>query len=160
MTERLYYQDSYLRDFEARVVEIANAGRRVYLDRTAFYPTSGGQSFDLGLLGGVPVEEVVDEGERVAHLLGGPLSSEYQTGSKVHSAIDWARRFDHMQQHTGQHLLSAVLHELFGWVTVSVHLGEQNSTVDVDAAQVGSGQLDQAEHRCAEIVAAFGVDQH
>ena len=69
MTERLYYQDCYLREFRARVVETADDGRRVYLDRTAFYPTSGGQPFDLGTLGGVAVREVIDEEDRIAHVL-------------------------------------------------------------------------------------------
>ena len=99
MTERLYYHDSYLRQFDAHAVESAGDGSTVYLDRTAFYPTSGGQPFDLGSIGGVPVREVVDEGDRIAHLLASPLAA-----GPVECSIDWPRRFDHMQQHTGQHL--------------------------------------------------------
>ncbi len=147
MTERLYYQDCYLREFRARVVETAEGGRRVYLDRTAFYPTSGGQSFDLGMLGGVAVQEVIDEEDRIAHVMEGPI-----TGSEVEGAIDWERRYDHMQQHTGQHLLSAVLEELFAMRTVSVHLGAEVSTVDLDAPTITPQQLERAEERCAEIV--------
>src|SRR5579884_261811 len=98
MTERLYYNDCYLREFEARVVERADEGRRIYLDRTAFYPASGGQPFDLGELGGVAVKEIVDEEERIAHVLEAPLAD-----TQVRGQIDWPRRFDHMQQHTGQH---------------------------------------------------------
>ncbi|HEY8106134.1 MAG TPA: alanyl-tRNA editing protein, partial [Gemmatimonadales bacterium] len=101
MTERLYYRDSYLTTFEAAVVDRAGEGRRVYLDRTAFYPTSGGQPHDSGRLGGAEVLDVEDEGERIAHLLSAPLDAGRVTG-----VVDWARRFDHMQQHTGQHLLS------------------------------------------------------
>src|SRR5256885_9141144 len=104
MTERLYYQDCYLRDFRARVVEASGDGRRVYLDRTAFYPRSGGQPFDTGTLGGAKVIEVLDEDDRIVHVLDGPVASQ-----EIEGCIDWPRRFDHMQQHTGQHLLSAVL---------------------------------------------------
>src|SRR5438874_1847092 len=114
MTARLYYQDSYLRQFRARVTEVADKGRRVYLDQTAFYPASGGQPFDLGTLGGVAVQEVIDEEDRIAHVLATPL-----TATEADGEIDWARRYDHMQQHTGQHQLSAVLEELFHIRTVS-----------------------------------------
>src|ERR1700676_1657041 len=117
VTERLYYQDSYLQEFRARVVETGDDGRRVYLDRTAFYPTSGGQPFDTGTLAGANVVDVIDEEERVAHLGGEPISLGELAGQ-----IDWARRFDHMQQHSGQHLLSAVLEELFQIPTISFHL--------------------------------------
>ena len=148
LTERLYYQDCYLREFRARIVETADDGRRVYLDRTAFYPTSGGQSFDLGTLGGVVVLDVIDEEDRIAHLLEAPLDAGEVTG-----VIDWERRYDHMQQHTGQHLLSAVFEELFGIRTVSVHLGAENSTVDLDVPSLTPEQIERVENRCVEIVA-------
>jgi alanyl-tRNA synthetase len=147
MTARLYYTDSYLRDFDASIVERADDGRRIYLDRTAFYPTSGGQPFDTGTLGGVAVVDVVDEGERVAHLLADPLA-----GSRVSGAVDWDRRFDHMQQHTGQHLLSAVLHELRGHATVSVHFGSESSTLDLDAPAIDHARLVEAESRANRLV--------
>jgi alanyl-tRNA synthetase len=149
MTERLYYSDAYLAEFTGRVVEAADGGRRVYLDRTAFYPTSGGQPFDTGALGGRPVVDVVDEGDRVAHLLGEPLGS---TGGEVAGRVDWARRFDHMQQHTGQHLLSAVLIELFGLRTVSVHFGADLATLDLDAGAVTREQVVAAEARANALV--------
>ena len=148
MTERLYYQDCYLREFAARVVETADEGRRVYLDRTAFYPTSGGQPFDVGTLAGITVREVIDEEDRIAHILDAPLPA-----AEVDGAIDWNRRYDHMQQHTGQHLLSAVLEELFAIRTVSFHLGSEVSTIDVEAATLTAEQLERVEDRCAEIVA-------
>src|SRR3954447_12565016 len=107
MTQRLYYLDSHLRNFEASVVERAEEGRRIYLDRTAFYPTSGGQLFDTGELAGARVVDVIDEGDRIAHLLAEPAVDR----EVVEGRIDWRRRFDHMQQHSGQHLLSAVLAE-------------------------------------------------
>ena len=147
MTERLYYQDCYLREFRAQVVEAADGGRRVYLDRTAFYPTSGGQPFDSGTLGGARVIDVIDEEERVAHILDRAITVGEVTGE-----IDWQRRFDHMQQHSGQHLLSAVLEELFKIPTVSFHLGMDVCTIDVTAPSLTTHQIDKAEERCAEIV--------
>jgi alanyl-tRNA synthetase len=147
VTERLYYQDCYLQEFRARVLETADDGRRVYLDRTAFYPTSGGQPFDTGKLGGANVIEVIDEEDRVAHVLDAPLAT-----GEIAAEIDWQRRFDHMQQHSGQHLLSAVLEELFKIPTLSFHLGGEVCTIDVAAPSLTSLQIDQAEDRCAEIV--------
>jgi alanyl-tRNA synthetase len=147
MTERLYYQDCYLRDFHARVVGTTDDGRRVYLDRTAFYPTSGGQPFDAGTLGGAKVMDVIDEQERIAHVLATPLAA-----AEVEGNIDWGRRFDHMQQHTGQHLLSAVLEELFAMPTLSFHLGAEVSTIELRAAALDTGQIERIEERCAEIV--------
>ncbi|MGH9593244.1 MAG: alanyl-tRNA editing protein, partial [Bryobacteraceae bacterium] len=147
MTERLYYQDCYLREFRARVVDVSGDARRVYLDRTAFYPTSGGQPFDVGTLGGVTVSEVVDEEDRIAHVLEQPLAQ-----AEVAGAVDWARRYDHMQQHTGQHLLSAVLEDLFKIRTVGFHLGAETSTIDVEAAAIAPEKIERAEERCAEVV--------
>ena len=148
--DRLYYTDSYLRSFDARVVAREEEGRRVYLDRTAFYPTSGGQPHDLGTLGGIAIADVVDEGERVAHLLAAPLPGSATT---VRGDVDWPRRFDHMQQHTGQHLLSALFTEMFGVGTVSVHFGRDTSSLDVDAENVSREQLVRIEARANEIVA-------
>ena len=147
MTQRLYYTDSYLKDFDAAVVERADGGRRVYLDRTAFYPTSGGQPFDTGRLGGIEVTDVVDEGERIAHVLSGPLPEGPTVGQ-----VSWPRRFDHMQQHTGQHLLSAVVAELFGYQTTSVHFGQETSTLDLETGKLTQDQVDRAEERSNEIV--------
>ncbi len=146
MTERLYYNDSYLTEFRARVLDASPERQRVYLDRTAFYPTSGGQPFDVGELGGVQVIEVIDEGDRIAHVLSQPLAE-----SEVDGRIDAARRFDHMQQHTGQHLLSAVLIEMFGAPTVSFHLGAESSTIDISRA-LEPAQLREAERRANQIV--------
>jgi alanyl-tRNA synthetase len=146
MTDRLYYHDSYLTEFRARVVDVSPDRQRIYLDRTAFYPTSGGQPFDVGQLGGSDVIEVVDEGERIAHVLSEPLAE-----TEVDGRIDGDRRFDHMQQHTGQHLLSAVLLGMFDAPTVSFHLGAESSTIDISRA-LDSGQLLQAERRANQIV--------
>jgi alanyl-tRNA synthetase len=150
-TERLYYTDARLLGFEARVVERSGDGRRVVLDRTAFYPTSGGQPHDTGTLAGIAVTDVVDEGERIAHVLEAPL--EAAAGAAVHGAVDWARRFDHMQQHTGQHLLSALFADLHGHETVSVHFGPGVSTLDLDCERVREEALAAVELRANELIA-------
>jgi len=147
MTERLYYLDSYVREFQARVIDTADGGRRVYLDRTAFYPTSGGQPFDLGAIDKAGVIEVVDEGDRIAHVVDRPVEA-----GDVRGEIDWARRFDHMQQHSGQHLLSAVFIEVYGMDTVSFHLGQESSTIDLTTPSVSPEQVRAVELRTNEIV--------
>ena len=132
MTERLYYTDAETLAFDARVTESANTGGQpsVVLDRTAFYPTSGGQPFDTGTLGDARVVDVIDEGERIVHVLSMPL----EPGTLVHGVIDAVRRRDHMQQHTGQHVLSAAFDRLFGSQTVSFHLGAEACTIDLAKA--------------------------
>jgi alanyl-tRNA synthetase len=147
VSERLYYTDSYLTRFTARVVARGDDGRRDYLDQSAVYPTSGGQPNDTGVLGGVTVEDVVDEGERIAHLLAQPLPDD-----EVQGTVDWARRFDHMQQHTGQHLLSAVFADAFGYETLSVHFGPDYATLDLGVAVVPPAELRDAESRANAIV--------
>ena len=147
MTERLYYTDSYLRDFTAHVVEASADGCTVYLDRTAFYPTSGGQPFDTGSIAGVPVVEVIDEDQRVAHRLSAPPPA-----GPVECSVDWTRRFDHMQQHSGQHLLSAVFEELFGLKTVSFHLSAESSTIDVEGGTVDARVLQETETRANQVI--------
>jgi alanyl-tRNA synthetase len=148
MTERLYYTDARLTEFTARVTEVA--GTRVYLDRTAFYPTSGGQPFDVGTLGDARVVDIVDEDARIAHVL--ETSARLAVNDEVKGRIDWTRRFDHMQQHTGQHLLSAVFEELFGHKTVSVHFGPESATLDLDAPLLSRERALKAERRANEIV--------
>lgn len=147
MTERLYYNDSYLTEFQAHVVDTSADRKRIYLDRTAFYPTSGGQPFDLGKLGGIAVTEIVDEEDRIAHLLSGPL-----LGTEAWCEIDWDRRFDHMQQHTGQHLLSAVFSEVLSAATVSFHLGGESSTIDLSCPSLDPEQIQVVEERANDIV--------
>jgi len=147
VTDRLYYADSYLREFRARVTDRSDDGRRIYLDRTAFYPTSGGQPHDTGAITGVPLVEVEDEGERIAHVVAAPVSAD-----DVDCRIDWDRRFDHMQQHSGQHLLSAVFVERFGIATVSFHLGQESSTIDLDTATLEPARVLEAERRANQAV--------
>src|SRR5215217_4528093 len=150
MTNRLYYTDAYRTAFTASVVGRSDDGLRVYLDETAFYPTSGGQPHDLGRLGNASVVDVIDEEDRIAHVLSSPLDAAHAT---VEGSIDWARRFDHMQQHTGQHLVSAVFEDLFGAKTLSVHFGPDYSTLDLDAESISRDQLVAAEGRANVVVA-------
>jgi alanyl-tRNA synthetase len=148
MTERLYYHDCYMREFAARVVDVADGGLVAYLDRTAFYPSSGGQPFDAGTLGGARVLDVVDEEDRVAHKLDRPAAV-----GPVEGHIDWLRRFDHMQQHTGQHLLSAIFEELFAMKTLSFHMGAEVSTIELGVAQLEAAQIVAVERRTNEVIA-------
>jgi alanyl-tRNA synthetase len=158
MTDRLYYRDAYCTRFTGRVVEVADAGRRVYLDRSAFYPTSGGQPHDTGTLAGIAVLDVVDEAVRVAHLLDTPL--HVAEGTEVDGVVDWRRRWDHMQQHTGQHLLSAVAADRFGWETVSVHFGSENSTLDLATADGTPATVTPAALRELELLANAAVSEN
>ncbi len=150
MTHRIYYTDAYTTEFTSTIVERSEDGTRVYLRESAFYPTSGGQPHDLGTIAGIEVTDVVDEEERVAHVLARPL---VDVAGDVRGTIDWARRFDHMQQHTGQHLLSAVFEDLFGFKTISVHFGPESATLDLDAEIVTRKQMLVAEERANAIVA-------
>ena len=128
MTERLYHSDPYIREFTASVVSVDAVGgrHRVVLDRTAFYPTSGGQPFDTGTLGGLRVLDVIDEDDRIVHVVEGNAPAGEVTGR-----IDWGRRFEHMQQHTGQHVLSAAIDRVCGVRTESFHLGAAAATIDL-----------------------------
>ncbi len=150
MTERLYYHDAFLREFDARVISSEPADKLCHtrLDRTAFYPASGGQPHDIGRLGDAAVLEVLDtEDGSVIHV----TDRQLDVGA-IHGVIDWPRRFDHMQQHTGQHLLSAAFVELFGFQTVSFHLGREVSTIDLAAPGIEAAQLEAAERRTNEII--------
>src|SRR4051794_40064152 len=148
-TARLYYQDAYTHAFDAQVIDRTADGKRVYLDKTYFYPASGGQPHDTGVLSGATVLEVVDEGERIAHVLSEPIS-----GDLVQARIDWNRRFDHMQQHSGQHLLSAVFFERFGFETLSFHFGAEVSRVELGTKELTPEQIVTVEERVNEIVRA------
>ena len=150
VTERLYYDDAFLREFDATVLGCESAAGRwhVRLDRTAFYPTSGGQPFDTGRLNDVAVLDVSDEGgDEIVHV----TEQAIRTGP-AHGVIDWPRRFDHMQQHTAQHMLSATFIELFGFETGSFHLGRDISTIDLAAPSVVARHLEEAERRVNEVV--------
>jgi alanyl-tRNA synthetase len=150
MTQRLYYTEPYRRTFDATVVSVESVDGRshVTLDQTAFYPTSGGQPFDTGTLGGAAVSDVIDrEDGTIAHIVGGPLKA----GEVVTGEIDWARRFDHMQQHTGQHVLSAAFDRLFGVRTESFHMGQLSATIDL-AREVTAAEVAKAEDDANRVV--------
>jgi len=157
-THRLYYDDAYLQNFEARVLSCAPAepvkgasgmqpAWEVLLDQTAFYPSSGGQPNDLGLLGEAVVLDVRDEGEEIAHI----VDREVANGG-VKGCVNWPRRFDHMQQHTGQHLLSAMFQERFGLPTVSFHLGEEICTIDLHGGELSRDQLIGAQRAANKVI--------
>jgi alanyl-tRNA synthetase len=135
MTKRLYYDQSNLKEFNAHIVETQETeqGVSVRLDRTAFYPTSGGQPYDTGTLAGHPVLDVwEDEQGTVWHQLELPSDMPALPKGKVVGKINWQRRFDHTQQHTGQHLLSAGFVEVLEAPTIGFHLGSESSTIDLD----------------------------
>jgi alanyl-tRNA synthetase len=155
-TDRLYYHDSFLYDFDARVVEAFESNGRyaIVLDRTAFYPTSGGQVHDLGILTAVgkqiPVTEVADDEDgRILHF----ASALLVAGTQVHGSIDAARRLDHVQQHSGQHVLSAAFIRLFNMPTVSFHMGEESCTIDLETAGLSAAQAQKTEYLANEVIA-------
>jgi len=148
-TNRLYYSDAYRTEFSAIVVGASEDRTKVYLSETAFYPTSGGQPHDLGRLGGVDIADVIDEGDRIAHVVVAPLPES----AAIQGVVDWTRRYDHMQQHTGQHLLSAVFEDLYGHRTASVHFGPDYSTLDLETESVPRAQLVAVERRANAVVA-------
>jgi alanyl-tRNA synthetase len=166
MSERLYYSDSYLTTFDAVVTDVREVLRRdgesvwqLALNRTAFYPTSGGQPTDSGVLtamsrGGAALEVAVeqveeDEQGEVWHFVRKPLTA----GTEVRGQIDWERRFDHLQQHTGQHLLSAVFQKELQAPTVSFHLGDSISTIDLAGVVPARHSLERVERIANQIIA-------
>jgi alanyl-tRNA synthetase len=160
-TDRLYYVDPNTSEFDATVVEVqVDKGlARVRLDRTCFYPTTGGQPFDTGTLGSHRVVDVMDdEAGDVVHVVDlqnsdktAGQSGELRVASRVRGVIDWPRRFDHMQQHTGQHILSAALVRLLEVPTVSFHLGSESSTIDLPR-EVSARDLARAEDEANGVV--------
>jgi len=152
-TRRLYYDDCYQREFSAQVLSCEAEAQRtrpawtVVLDSTALYPTSGGQPHDLGKLGDANVLDVRDDDDDIVHV----VDRELPLGS-VRGCVDWARRFDHMQQHTGQHLLSAMFQERFGRPTVSFHLGSDLCTIDLRGPEPTNDILEGAERAANHVI--------
>ena len=166
MSDRLYYADPSLASFDAHVSDIREVSRtegrslwQIALDRSAFYPTSGGQPHDTGLLtatssGGALLQAPIlaveeDEDGEVWHTTPKPLLA----GTAVRGYVDWSRRRDHMQQHSGQHLLSAVVYRQLGAATVSFHLGEMTSTIDLARESISQEELERVEDAVNEIIA-------
>ncbi len=142
MTEKLYDQDSHLREFSARVISCVKAGDHwtVTLDRTAFFPEGGGQAADTGTLGGAKVLDVREKSGEILHVMDAPLPE----GEKVSGILDWEQRFRRMQNHSGEHLLSGLVHARYGYRNVGFHLGDGDVTVDFDG-ELTREQLDELE---------------
>lgn len=175
-TERLYWEDPLGRDFEARILEVGGSGGRlgVFLDRTLFHPEGGGQPADRGFLtllsdeavvafgrNDLEIDDVIEEGERILHLIGGEVSAERlphglpkapEGGWPVRGKIDWDYRFDLMQQHTGQHILSRAFEELLDARTVGFHLGKDYVSIDLDMPALSEEQRDRVEDRANQVV--------
>ena len=150
MTRRLYYEDSHLRAFDAVVQAVEERDGSIWasLDRTAFYPGGGGQPSDRGTIEAHAVTEVAESNGSIWHRVDGPLGA----GSSVSCTVDWPRRFDHMQQHTGQHILSRAFVELASADTRSFHMGEEEVTIDVDHSGPAEDLLRAVEERASAIV--------
>lgn len=142
-TRRLYYENVYMKEFHAKVLECREAkkGYHILLDQSAFYPEGGGQPSDIGYLNETEVKEVHEKGEELLHYTDEPL----EPGTEVTGRIDWERRFDLMQQHSGEHIVSGLIHEAFGYDNVGFHMGSDIITIDFN------GMLD--ERQMAEIEA-------
>jgi alanyl-tRNA synthetase len=149
LTERLYYTDPYATEFDAQLLRVQphDDGAAVVLDRTAFYPTSGGQPYDIGTLGSARVTNVIDaEDGTVLHVVEGTIAP-----GPVRGRIDWTRRFDHMQQHTGQHVLSAAFDQVLGARTESFHLGAVSATIDL-SKDLSAAEIQRAEDEANRVV--------
>lgn len=160
MTHRIYYTEPYVTEFDATVAGVEpapgdHAGRTgVVLDTTAFYPTSGGQPFDVGRLGDARVVDVIDRDDgSILHIVDAPSSAQapLSPGTVIHGTIDWTRRFDHMQQHTGQHVLSAAFDRLLKVRTMSFHLGSSSATIDLER-EVSAAEIERSETEANRIV--------
>jgi len=149
MTERLYQLDSYVTEFEGRIIkrEKKDEGIRIILDKTYFYPTSGGQQCDQGWMDNIRVKEVKEEGEEIIHILENEPESEF-----VHCIIDKARRYSFMQQHTGQHILSHCFLEKMNAPTISAHMGETKNTIDITASFLNWQDIIEIENLANEII--------
>ena len=158
MTKRLYYNDTFLHEFEGSVARVIEGERpAIVLDQTAFYPTSGGQVFDQGRIAGdsgeLRVEQVEEtENGEIVHYINPADVTKVQAGQKVRGFIDTLRRRDHMQQHSGQHVLSAAFVKLYDMQTVSFHMGDESCTIDLATNKLSDDQLKQAEALANRIV--------
>lgn len=148
-TKKLYHEDAYLTEFDAKVIERREIEGRpaVVLDRTAFYPEAGGQSSDRGTINGVEVIDVADAEGTILHILAAQLEAE-----AVHGIVDLARRFDRMQQHSGQHILSQAFYEVVKGATLSFHIGDEVSSLEIGVAKISDADLGRVEARANAVV--------
>lgn len=149
MTEKLFYRDSHMTTFSACVMQCEQSGDyyEVVLDRTAFFPTGGGQSADTGLLGSVKVLDVKEKQDEVYHIVDGPL----QVGDTVEGVLDWEERFSKMQQHSGEHIVSGIVHQMFGYDNVGFHMGTDAITMDFSGV-ITPSQLREIEQKANQVV--------
>ncbi|WP_308754832.1 alanyl-tRNA editing protein, partial [uncultured Anaerotruncus sp.] len=149
MTDKLYEEDAYLREFEAEVTGCTQGkgGWLVTLDRTAFYPEGGGQPADTGTLGGARVLDVHEKEGEVVHTTDAPLPA----GGRARGAVDWEARFSRMQQHTGEHIVSGIIHRLFGLDNVGFHMGHDAVTIDLNG-ELTADDLGRVERLANEAV--------
>lgn len=150
-SQRLYYDNAYLTEFEARRLDQTTIDGRpaLALSQSAFYPTSGGQPHDRGTLNEIPVLDVQSDGQgMVWHVLAASITADTITGK-----IDWGRRFDHMQNHSGQHILTRAFIEVTGVETLSFHLGDESVTIDLERADLSPAEIDAAEDLANQVIA-------
>lgn len=149
MTEKLFYRDSHMTTFSACVMQCEQSGDyyEVVLDRTAFFPTGGGQSADTGMLGNVKVLDVKEKQDEVYHIVDGPL----QVGDTVEGVLDWEERFLKMQQHSGEHIVSGIVHQMFGYDNVGFHMGTDAITMDFNGV-ITPSQLKEIEQKANQVV--------
>lgn len=148
-TQRLYHEDSTRVEFEAEIIErlVYEDKPALILDRTCFYPESGGQPSDQGTIEGSNIIKIVEDGEKIIHVL-----EKDVPGQRIRGQVDWTVRFDHMQQHSGQHILSQAFYEILKGETLSFHLGAGSSTVEIGIARIGEDELSRVERRANAIV--------
>ncbi|MFD2445601.1 DHHA1 domain-containing protein [Bacillus sp. CGMCC 1.16607] len=152
MTDKLYYQDSYIQTFSTNLIKQSkdeDGHWYVIIEKTAFYPTGGGQPFDQGTINEHKVLNVEEVDGEIRHYLEQPLPESME---QLNGQIDWERRFDHMQQHAGQHILSAAFEELFGYSTVGFHLGNEVLTIDLDTETFSEKEALDAEKLANQII--------
>ena len=152
MKNKLFYKDAYLKTVDTMVVSQSQdeTGKwYVTLEETIFYPTGGGQPHDIGMINGVQVTEVEEVEGEIRHYIAGP---SFEAGTSVTIEIDWKRRFDFMQQHAGQHILTAAIVELFGIQTISFHLGKELVSIDLDGTKISEVQLQEVENLANQII--------
>jgi alanyl-tRNA synthetase len=149
MTEKLYWKEPYSKKFEGRIVkkERFENGFKIVLDRTLFYPTSGGQLCDHGFLNGIRVIDVIEEEGEIVHIIDGDIG-----GEEIIGEIDWERRFDNMQQHTGQHILSQAFFKVLRAETLSSSLGEEISVIEIDLNKIDWDEVEKVENLANKIV--------
>lgn len=144
--KKLYYENVYQSTFVATVTK--SKDDYIVLSETAFYPTGGGQPYDTGTINGKTVSNVEEVNGEIRHY----ISDSISVGSKVEGNIDWERRFDHMQQHAGQHILTAAFVELYGYETISFHLGSEKVTIDLNVDNISSNELEKVEELANKII--------